>query len=192
MSEDPFISKALLRRIILSYRKLLDESEFQERNKRIVDQIIDVVEERRPKNVHLFLPIKKNNEPDLYELIQLFHKKEIKTVISRTDFQNRSMEHYLLEADTKLEENDLGIPEPTDAKTFDQEEIDTVFVPLTLADRKGNRIGYGGGFYDQFLKETNARKIGVSLGPVGDKIIQADDWDIKLDIVITPFGIIRI
>ena len=192
MNRNDIISKAQLRKTILSYRKLLDEKEFQERNLKITKLLVDFFEENRPKSIHLFLPIEKNNEPNLFQVIQFLHQKEIKTVISKTDFENRSMEHYIMEEDTEIKKNRLGIPEPINAVKFDKEKIDAVLVPLTLADRKGNRIGYGGGFYDQFLKETDARKIGVSLGPVGDKIIQADDWDIKLDIVITPFGIIRI
>lgn len=52
----------------------------------------------------------------------------------------------------------LNIREPH-CEAVDKSEIELVFVPALMADREYNRLGYGGGFYDRFLKGLNAYKI---------------------------------
>ncbi len=83
----------------------------------------------------------------------------------------------------------MGIPEPSNAQKADFEEVDLVLVPLLAADKMGNRIGYGGGFYDRLLQNSKAAKIGLSLSTKLDKISQKEVWDIKLDGVLTPFEV---
>ena len=66
--------------------------------------------------------------------------------------------------------------------------IDAVIVPLLTFDLQGNRIGYGGGFYDRFLSQCNPNvlKIGLSFFPPESAPIAAESFDIKLTHCITP------
>ena len=97
------------------------------------------------------------------------------------------MRHYEIATNTEIRISEKGIPEPVDTLEVSADDLDAILVPLTVADKEGNRIGYGGGYYDQFLKETKAIKIGLSLSNPVDSIIQTDEWDIPLDYLITPF-----
>jgi 5-formyltetrahydrofolate cyclo-ligase len=58
-----------------------------------------------------------------------------------------------------------------------------VLVPLLVVDNHGNRIGYGKGFYDRFLSEckSNTKKIGLSLLPLSEEVIDSGATDVKLD-----------
>jgi 5-formyltetrahydrofolate cyclo-ligase len=44
------------------------------------------------------------------------------------------------------------IPEPTGGKAVNPERIDFIVVPGAVFDERGNRLGYGAGFYDKLLK----------------------------------------
>ena len=66
--------------------------------------------------------------------------------------------------------------------------IEVVFVPLLSFDIEGNRVGYGSGFYDKFLKECddNILKIGLSFFEPETRVEDTNASDIKLDYCITP------
>ncbi|MGC4022748.1 MAG: 5-formyltetrahydrofolate cyclo-ligase, partial [Cyclobacteriaceae bacterium] len=71
------------------------------------------------------------------------------------------------------------------------EKIDIVIVPLLAFDAAGNRVGYGKGFYDQFLKtcRKDCKKIGLSLFEASQDLISNEEHDVKLDYAITPKGV---
>ena len=136
--------------------------------------------------IHTFLPIKKNKEINTWMLIHEYLNNH-KVVISKTDFTNHQMTHYLLTSDTEIVENHMGIPEPSNAEEFDVNQIEAVMVPMLAFDQVGNRVGYGKGYYDQFLGslKPGVQKIGLCLFPPVDTI-EADEHDISLDLAITP------
>ena len=85
---------------------------------------------------------------------------------------------------TNLETNKWGINEPVDSEIVDPASIDLVIVPLLCFDKRGHRVGYGKGYYDQFLKKCrpDCIKAGVSLFPPVDQIDDVHDGDIPLDV----------
>lgn len=89
--------------------------------------------------------------------------------------------------------NRYGIPEPpAGAGLLAPEELDLVLLPLLGFDRQGNRLGFGGGFYDAsfaFLKERPRpdRPILVGVGYAFQELplIEPQPWDVRLDYVAT-------
>lgn len=98
------------------------------------------------------------------------------------------LKHYLLTDSTSLQKNRWNVPEPVDGLEVPLSKIDVVFVPLMAFDRKGNRVGYGKGFYDRFLSQCRAgvKKIGLSLFEAEEAIADVSNNDIALDYCITP------
>ena len=183
------ITKSIIRKTVLSYRKLLSVQEYEQRNSAVLQKTDELLKEKGFHSIHLFLAISANKEPSISPLLPKLWKRGVTTLTSVTDFKKREMRHFFLNAATKLEPNHLGIPEPVKATEANLDEVEVVLIPLLLADRSGSRIGYGGGFYDQLLSETKAVKIGLSLSNPVDRIEQTDDWDIPLDFLITPYKI---
>ncbi len=181
------LTKSYLRKIILQYRILADGLMYSQRNEQLCAAALKFIEKHEAKKAHTFLAIKKNNEPDISPIFDELWREGVQVVISKTDFMFKQMRHYVLDKNTKLEINNKGIPEPVDALEAAIDDLDIIFVPLLLSDRQGYRIGYGGGYYDRLLAETNSLKVGLSLSPPVDQILQKEDWDVPLDYLITPF-----
>ena len=157
------------------------------RNEAVIASLQEFLNSLSFKSIHVFLPIENNHEPDVRTLFPGWWREGKMILTSSTDFVRKEMHHFILEEGTKLVVNHKGIPEPMNAKEGAIEDIQVILIPLLVADLLGNRIGYGGGYYDRLLHETKAVKIGLSLSPPLDKIEQVEDWDIRLDHLITPF-----
>ena len=96
------------------------------------------------------------------------------------------MKSYIFNEETLLKKNKYDIPEPINGKEF-KENIDVIFIPLLAYDKKGNRVGYGKGFYDRFLRtqKNNIIKVGLSFfGP--EEIVEKKEFDQRLDYCVTP------
>ena len=92
-----------------------------------------------------------------------------------------------------VESNDMGIPEPKASEHIvEANKLDLVLVPLLGFDRKGNRLGFGGGYYDrsfEFLhgQERPAQPLLVGVGYHFQELdaITTAEWDISLDYIAT-------
>ena len=87
-----------------------------------------------------------------------------------------------------LKENSMGILEPIDDGNFiEKENIDLIIVPGVVFDLNGNRIGYGGGYYDRYLETIKDVKNKVVLAydlQIIDSI-EPETHDITFDYIIT-------
>jgi len=142
---------------------------------------------------HLFLTMDEQKEVHTEFILQILAGKDKEIVVSRSDFETCSMIHYLLTDNTRLMKNTYGIPEPVDGIEVPSKKVDVIFVPLLAYDTKGNRVGYGKGFYDRFFMECKPEviKIGLSFFEPEQEDIEVNTTDIPLDICITPDKIYR-
>lgn len=137
---------------------------------------------------HIFLPIIEQKEVNTEFILHLLSGKDKEIVISKSDFATRSMTHFLLTDNTRIQKNEYNIPEPVDGIEVPLTKIDVVFVPLLAFDTKGNRVGYGKGFYDKLLSECDPEtiKIGLSFYEPEALISDVFESDVSLDYCVTP------
>ena len=100
--------------------------------------------------------------------------------------KNSSMNFFVWSTNDPLNINEYGIPEPiTNRMIFP----DVLLVPLVAYDKNCNRVGYGGGFYDRYIKRTkkikNILTIGLAFSYQKVKKIPIEKNDVKLDFIIT-------
>ena len=135
---------------------------------------------------HIYLPIKEKNEVDTMPIINILNNKKKKVLIPKSDFNNTTMKSFLLNDNTVLKKNNYGITEPINNEEF-LGRIDVIFIPLVAYDLIGNRVGYGKGFYDKFLRNQNNRILRVGLSFFNpEKRIKIDKHDENLDFCVTP------
>jgi len=177
------MTKDRLREQFLLKRKKL--SNLQEKSRAISQQFFKFFDLSEIKRLHIFLPILRQNEINTWFIVDEIRQNysHIIPIVSRSKFETCSMESYVLDSDTKIVENDWGIPEPIHAIKCPDDTIDMVLIPLLCFDRQGFRVGYGKGFYDRFL--ANCRediiKVGLSLFESVDEIDDVDEYDVRMD-----------
>ncbi len=139
-------------------------------------------------NYHIFLSITEKGEINTEYILHILQGKDKNIAVPKTDVKTNSLSHFLLTDNTKIETNNWGIPEPKDGIPFPENKIDVVFIPLLAYDKRGNRVGYGKGFYDRFLAscKKDTIKIGLSLFAPESSVIAVSETDIPLDYCITP------
>lgn len=191
------MNKSSLRTEYLEKRSSLGFWEIEEKNNGILENTKLFVEENNFIFIHIFLPQQGSNEINTWKLIHFFRSTHpyLKIVVPRVIPGTKHMEHYLFTSETKLIDNRWKIPEPDPAtsKIIDPQQLDVVFIPLLSFDKKGYRVGYGGGFYDRFLPKCkpDILKVGLSFFDPVNKITDTDPYDIPLNACIMSSGIVK-
>ncbi len=137
---------------------------------------------------HIFLSIEEQKEINTDYILNILAGKDKNIIISKSNFEDYSMTHYLLTDNTKIKKNAYHIPEPVDGIEIPSSQLEVVFIPLLAFNETGHRIGYGKGFYDRFLANCKPEtlKIGLSFFEVEDEIFEASEDDVRLDYCVTP------
>lgn len=140
--------------------------------------------------VHSYLASEKLGEPDTSLILRylLFRYPGLKIAAPKVDVDHHSMKHFQITGDEHFEKNIYGIEEPVSGDQISPGEIDLVIVPLLAFDKKGNRVGYGKGYYDRFLSECrrDVIKVGLSFFEPVNSIDDTDPYDIPLSYCCTP------
>ena len=179
--------KKVLRFKYKELRKSLSEVEIEDKSLAIANAVLTLPIWDNTY-FHVFLPITEHKEVNTEFILHLLAGKDKEIVVSKSDFQTRKMTHFLLTDNTKIKKNAYNIPEPVNGLEVPANKIEVVFVPLLAFDKKGHRVGYGKGFYDQFLSECKpeAIKIGLSFFEAENLIEDVYDNDVQLDYCVTP------
>ncbi|RFN59315.1 5-formyltetrahydrofolate cyclo-ligase [Marixanthomonas ophiurae] len=180
------MDKAQLRKEYKARREQLSSETIEELSLQIANQALklSIWEETY---YHIFLPIESHKEVNTEYIMHILQGKDKSIVVSKSEFETGELKHYLLQENTVIKRSKYDIPEPVDGIEVSAEKLDVVFVPLLAYDEKGNRIGYGKGFYDRFLANCKPETIFVGLSFFSpEKEIPFEKTDIPLHYCITP------
>jgi 5-formyltetrahydrofolate cyclo-ligase len=140
--------------------------------------------------LHSFIPLIKNKEPDTWIIIDWIRTKfpDVRISLPRVVEKTRELQNFYFDDRFPLKKNKWGLEEPTQGEATQIQDIDLVIVPLMAFDRKGNRVGYGKGFYDKFLAKTrpDCKRVGLSFFEPVDHIDNITSQDMPLHHCITP------
>ncbi|MEI6948277.1 5-formyltetrahydrofolate cyclo-ligase [Paraflavisolibacter sp. H34] len=135
-------------------------------------------------------PIEENNEVDTFLITDFLQFKNpgLQVAYPKIDLVESTMQAIVCDEEEAFAPNRYNIHEPVKCDAIAAAEIDLVLVPLLSFDRRGNRVGYGKGYYDHYLEHCRADtlKIGLSYFEPVDLIEDAGAHDIPLNFCITP------
>ena len=166
--------KSHLRTKFKEFRKSLNIKEVSEA---ICHNIRDFDIYKSAKNVMIFYPSK--YEIDLLSLL----KDDKCFYFPRVNGEELQVCPY--SNDTKFIKSSFNIYEPC-SNPVNSNILDLIFVPALAADKKGYRLGYGGGFYDRFLPQCQNS---VAVIPICEDCIveelPVESFDRKANFIIT-------
>ena len=145
----------------------------------------------KKKTVNLSSYYPSSFEVNILKLFEINVIKKINVslpVITR----NNSMHFYKWEKNELLQINKFGMLEPF--KSIKNVIPNVMLIPMLAYDNKNNRLGYGGGFYDRYLKKylkthKNILTIGIVFSFQKNNKIPVSNNDVKLDYILTEKGI---
>tara|TARA_B100000900_G_scaffold375336_1_gene357278 strand:+ start:57 stop:590 length:534 start_codon:yes stop_codon:yes gene_type:complete len=175
------VNKSQIRKKILKIRK-------QKKIKKFIfnfDLIINILKKNKVsgKIIGGYYPY--NHEIDIMQILEKFDKKKFTITLPKIK-KNSQMNFFQWSPNSPLVINKFGIPEPISKIV---KYPDVLLVPLVAFDKNFNRIGYGGGFYDRYIRKIRKRKkiltIGFAYSFQKVKKIPTNNYDMKLDFIIT-------
>lgn len=181
------MTKTELRKKYKALRQSLTETQIDDYSIAIANQVLSL-DIWNKSFYHIFLTIEEQKEINTDFILNILAGKDKHIVISKSNFEDYSMSHFLLTDSTTIKKNTYNIPEPIDGIEIQPMQLEVVFIPLLAFDNTGNRIGYGKGFYDRFLEQCKPEtiKVGLSFFETEEEISDFSKKDIKLDYCVTP------
>ena len=183
------MNKAQIRRNMILMRGDLTSRYVSDQSDMVFEKLIELDEVKNAQNIMIYSNF--SNEVKTGKLAGwlLFHQKQLYLpVLDGSKLLIANMKS------TCLELNCYGIAQPEKATACfaEPEEIDLFIVPGLAFDRHCNRIGFGKGYYDNLLCcVPDTVKIALAYDfQIVDKI-EAEQQDIKMDIIVTPQTVLR-
>ncbi len=178
------MNKEVLREKYLNIRKNINEENKQKYDNYIFNRVINLEEYKESKLVLIYVSLK--YEVDTFNLINYSLNKNKKVAVPKCE--ENDIIFYEIKSLKDLEEGNFGILEPKVNKPITDFNNSICIVPGVAFDKQNNRIGYGKGFYDRFLKNYEGTKIGLTYKECICDKIDSDINDIKMDKIIFNGG----
>jgi 5-formyltetrahydrofolate cyclo-ligase len=179
-------SKTEIRKRLLGLRNALSKEEIAARSGGIVTRLMRMEEIRKASTVMVYLSF--GSEVLTDDLIRWGWEEGKRIVVPLCRPEGRVLTPCLIDGFAELEEGHYGIREPKAdrLRVVPPGEIDAVLVPAVAFDRRGYRVGYGGGYYDRFLPTTpQAAKIGAAFACQIVPEVPTDRYDVQVDRITT-------
>ncbi len=182
---DPADQKARMRRAALERRAGVSEAEREAFAERLAVEGVAIARRALVRTVAAFWPV--GTEPDTLMLMAALDYHDFVAALPVTGAQGEPLTFRRWREGQPLVEGPMRIPEPS--PRLPQVFPDLLFVPTAAFDRRGYRVGYGGGFYDVTLAAMRARRpvpaIGLAYACQEVERVPEEDHDQPLDFVLT-------
>ena len=162
---------------------LIRNNIFNKKNKSqlIVEKIINSEYFKNSKVIAFYKPLK--NEVDINSLIN--YALSCGKIVLLPRVVDNEMIFLKIDSETLYEESSFHVFEPIyHEELVYYEKIDLMIIPGVAFSFDNNRLGYGKGYYDRFLKGEDTLKVGVCYKEQFLDCIPTDDNDVKMDLVI--------
>lgn len=183
--------KEKIRKTVLRLREQLPEAEALQKSKLVLTQLENLPEYRNAGLVHTYVSSKPNEVDTIMLIARSFARGKRIAIPVITDKKERKLDTSELMNIGDLTEGPFDIKEPKVFSPVPLEEVDIFIVPAIAVDKMGNRIGWGFGYYDGFLRPQQKPIVALAYKFQIVDTIEASDSDVKVDYVVTEDMIIK-
>ncbi|MDD0823866.1 5-formyltetrahydrofolate cyclo-ligase [Mannheimia sp. AT1] len=152
----------------------------------IIPEAISLIQSYNASNIAFYLPFKGEISPKpLMDILLTQHKNLYLPLLH--PFTSGQLLFINYNSKTEFKLNRFGIQEPVlDVRNIIPLcQLEMIFTPLVACDKKGNRLGMGGGFYDRtFAQAPNIIRVGLAHQCQQIEILPTESWDMPLDHII--------
>jgi 5-formyltetrahydrofolate cyclo-ligase len=181
------VNKSQIRNKIIKIRKKKFDKNLQINLRKFISFL--KIDKLNLKNIGGYYP--SNYEIDDLAILDLLEKNFFKVSLPVIKKDNQ-MNFYSWSRNDPLKINKFGIPEPLSSKIF---YPDILLVPLVAYDSSLKRLGYGGGYYDRYIEKIEkikkVTKIGLAFSFQKISSIPIDQYDKRLDFIVTEKEILK-
>lgn len=185
-------SKLNLRKKFLELRENISSEFALFASKKIANNAEDIVKIFKPKVIAGFHPFK--HEVNTLPLMSNLFSLGLELCMPITPINNKPLKFREWQPKLALKKGRFGILEPP--KTSRTMQPDLLLVPLLAYDKFGNRLGYGGGFYDRTMKELltinkHTTSIGLAFESQKCNKLPKDNFDVPLNSLLNEKGFLH-
>ena len=181
------MNKSKIRKKILAIRK----KKYSKNLKINYKNLLNVLKKTKISNKMVGGYYPYNFEVDVIKILEKLEKQKYQICLPKIR-KNSQMDFFRWSLKEPLIINEFGIPEPTTNKI---EYPDILLVPMVAFDKKLNRLGYGGGFYDRYIGKLKIKKktllIGLAFSFQEVEKILTNRYDMKLDYILTEKNLLK-
>ena len=181
-----------LRQQLRDRRRKLSEQQQQQAAKSLADTILASKLLQQQQDIALYLA--NDGEIDPAPLLSILCGQGRRCYLPVIQ-PDKTLRFAIYQPGDELKTNHFGIPEPITADQREPQSMDLVFMPLVGFDRKGGRLGMGGGFYDRSfnvakLPLKQPQLVGLAHQCQQVESLVLNSWDIPLSLIATDEEII--
>lgn len=136
---------------------------------------------------HIALFASFGQEIETYTLIESLLEKEYHVYLPKVE--GKIINFYEIYNLKNLKKSSFGILEPKATIPVDKKNLDAIIVPLLAFNKDKYRVGYGGGYYDSYLKDYSGLKLGIAYSFQYTEEDFVEKFDIACDYIATERGL---
>jgi 5-formyltetrahydrofolate cyclo-ligase len=168
-------------------RCTLSPAEIEEKSTcicRVLQNFLDGID---PVMVYVSKPLEVNTR----QLIGYLIASRGRVIVPVIEKETVSLRLSWLDNPSVLTESTFHVHEPIGHEIPARpDDVKAAIIPVLGFDRKGNRLGYGAGYYDRFLSGyPDIKRIGLAFACQESPVIPSEDNDIRMDLIVTENGI---
>ncbi len=184
-SEFKKLKKEIIRPQFLELREKMDRKVVDSKSIQIQKRFAKLVEYDGATTIMFYFSV--GNEVKTDRAIRQALKEKKRVVLPVCDVDQRNI--IPVEMGSTLKKGPFGIPEPVGIPV-NKNEVDIVVVPVVSFDEECDRLGRGLGYYDNFLSDIRAFKVGFAFECQKTENVPREDEDVQLDRIVTETRII--
>lgn len=185
------MDKSQLRKDTLEQLKQMPETERQAMITKLTDQLIESNSWKQATTIGV--TISQGLEWDTKPIIETAWGQGKTVCVPKCQPKEKGLVFYQFHTYEQLETVYYRLlePKPEESKRLEKYQIDLLIVPGLLFDRKGFRIGFGGGYYDRFLHDFPNETLSLTSEQQLVEHLPAESFDIPVNHIITENGLVK-